>query len=41
MVAEAGTLSVCAVLSNVIPVGGTTTDISTTFMHANNDADKK
>ena len=42
MIAENGnTLSVCAVLSNVLPTGGTTSDITTTFMLTNGDAGKK
>ena len=41
MIAENGnTLSVCAVLSNVLPMDGTTSDISTTFVLTNGDAGK-
>ena len=38
---EGTTVEVCAVLSNVFPVGGTPSDISTTFMLTDCDAGKK
>ena len=41
MIAENYTLSVCAVLSNVLPMGGTTSDITTMFMLTDGDAGKK
>lgn len=38
---EGTTVEVCAVLSNVFPVDGTPSDISTTFMLTDGDAGKK
>ena len=42
MGAEGGTsVTVCAELSNVLPVSGTTADISTSFMLTDGDAGKR
>ena len=42
MGAEGGTsVTVCAALSNVLPVGGTTADISTSFVVTDGDAGKR
>ena len=40
-IAEGSTESVCAVLSNVLPLNGITSDITTTFVLTNGDAGKK
>jgi len=38
---EGTIVEVCAMLSNVLPVGGTPSEISTTFMLTDGDAGKK